>query len=70
MTEAPIGPGPRVFTLDELGGTGYTVNSDGTLSNFGITTSLQAKNVFDSTLPSAAEPVNFMAPSSVSGLPT
>src|SRR5208337_3174901 len=42
LTEAPIGPGPMVFTLDEIGATGYTVNSDGTLSNFGISTSLQA----------------------------
>jgi DNA-binding beta-propeller fold protein YncE len=63
MTEAPIGPGPRVFTLDEIGSTGYTVNSDGTLSNFAITTSLQAKNVSQSTLPPTAQPVNLMAPS-------
>jgi YVTN family beta-propeller protein len=64
MTEAPIGPGPRVFTLDEAGATGYTVNSDGTLSNFSISTSLQAKNVSESTLPPTAQPVNLMAPSS------
>ena len=44
MTETPIGPGPRVFSMDELGATGYTLNSDGTLSNFAITTSLQPKN--------------------------
>jgi YVTN family beta-propeller protein len=64
MTEAPIGPGPKVFTIDEPGATGYTVNSDGTLSNFAITTSLQAKNVSTSTLPTTALPVNLMAPSS------
>ncbi len=64
LTEAPIGPGPKVFTLDEIGATGYTVNSDGTLSNFAITTSLQAKNVSESTLPPTAQPVNLMAPSS------
>ena len=63
MTEAPIGPGPRDFTLNSVGVLGYTVNSDGTISNFGITTALQAKNVSFSTLPSTAEPVNFMAPS-------
>ncbi|MGA3334668.1 MAG: hypothetical protein ABSC62_10965 [Terracidiphilus sp.] len=63
MTEAPIGPGPRDFTLNSVGVLGYTVNSDGTISNFGITTSLQAKNVSYSTLPPTAEPVNFMAPS-------
>jgi DNA-binding beta-propeller fold protein YncE len=64
LTEAPIGPGPKVFTIDEVGATGYTINSDGTLSNFAITTSLQAKNVSESTLPTTAVPVNLMAPSS------
>ena len=64
MTEAPIGPGPTAFTLDELGATGYTINSDGTLSNFAITTSLQAKNVCYSTLPPTAQLVNLMPPSS------
>ncbi len=63
MAIAPIGPGPIAFTIDEVAGNGYTVNSDGTLTNFPITTSLQAKNVTVSTLPSTAEPVNLMAPS-------
>ncbi len=64
MTEATIGPGPTAFTLDELGATGYTINSDGTLSNFSITTSLQTKNVSFSTLPPGAQLVNLMPPSS------
>jgi hypothetical protein len=64
MNYTPIGPDPKVFTLDALGATGYTVNGDGTLSNFAITTTLQAKNVSESTLPTAALPVNLMAPSS------
>jgi DNA-binding beta-propeller fold protein YncE len=64
LTEAPIGPGPKVFTIDEIASTGYTVNSDGTLSNFALTTSLQAKNVSESTLPTTAQPVNLLAPSS------
>lgn len=63
LTEAPIGPGPKVFTLDGTGSTGYTVNSDGTLSNFAITTNLQAKNVSESTLLSTAQPVNLTTPS-------
>src|ERR1035438_9652528 len=33
LAEAPIGPGPSTFTIDETGSNGYTVNSDGTLSN-------------------------------------
>lgn len=64
MTEATIGPGPTAFTLDELGATGYTVDSDGTLSNFAITTSLQTKNVSFSTLSPTAQIVNLMPPSS------
>jgi DNA-binding beta-propeller fold protein YncE len=64
MDEVPIGPGPQVFTIDEIASNGYTINSDGTLSNFALTTTLQAKNVSESTLPKTAEPVNLMAPSS------
>ncbi len=64
LTEANIGPGPTAFTLDELGATGYTVNSDGTLSNFAITTSLQTKNVSFSTLSPTSKIVNLMPPSS------
>ena len=59
---APIGPGPNTFTIDEFGANGYTVNSDGTLSNFPISASLQAKQVTYSTLPSTAQPVNLFAP--------
>jgi DNA-binding beta-propeller fold protein YncE len=63
LAEAPIGPGPINFTLDEVGGTGYTLDSDGTLSNFPISTSLQAKNVTFSTLSATAQPVNLFSPS-------
>ncbi|HVN92610.1 MAG TPA: hypothetical protein VMT38_02890 [Terracidiphilus sp.] len=63
MTEAPIGPGPTVFTIDAVGGTGYTINSNKTLSNFELSTNLQAKNVSESTLSPASLPVNLMAPS-------
>jgi len=61
---APIGNGPETFTIDELGANGYTINSDGTLSNFPISTTLQAKQVEYSTLPSIASPVNLFSPSS------
>jgi len=64
VASAPIGPGPSAFTLDANGSTGYTVNSDGTLTNFPATSSLQAKNVNYTTLPSTAEPVNLFSPSS------
>jgi DNA-binding beta-propeller fold protein YncE len=63
LAQAPIGPGPSTFTIDEYGANGYTVNSDGTLSNFPINTSLQAKNVTYTTLPTTFRPLNFFAPS-------
>ena len=63
LASAPIGPGPTTFTLDEFGSDGYTVNSDGTLSNFPVSNSLQAKNVTYTTLVSTFQPVNFFTPS-------
>jgi DNA-binding beta-propeller fold protein YncE len=62
MTIVPIGPGPRSFVMDSGGYNGYTVDSDGTLANFGITTSLQAKDIHYSTLSSTANIVNLMGP--------
>jgi DNA-binding beta-propeller fold protein YncE len=64
LAQAPIGVGPFAFSIDETGSTGYTINSDGTLTNFPISSSLQAKQVFQSTLPFTAMPVNMMAPQS------
>jgi DNA-binding beta-propeller fold protein YncE len=60
---APIGNGPVTFSIDAVGGNGYTVNSDGTLSNFPISSSLQAKQVEYTTLPATANPVNLFSPS-------
>jgi YVTN family beta-propeller protein len=69
LAVAPIGPGPMAFTIDSYSANGYTVNSDGTLTNFPISTTLQAKQVTYSTLSSATQtapphpPVNMFAPS-------
>ncbi len=63
LAEAPIGPGPNTFTIDETGSNGYTVNSDGTLSNFPISTQLQAKQVTYTTLSTGARPLNLFSPS-------
>jgi YVTN family beta-propeller protein len=72
LAYAPIGPGPSVFTLNESGTTGFTVNSDGTLSNIPISTQLQAKQITYSTLSSASQPAPPHPPvnmfSSTSGL--
>jgi DNA-binding beta-propeller fold protein YncE len=63
LAEAPIGPGPSNFSLSQGGSTGYTLNSDGTLTNFPVSTSLQAKLVTYSTLPATARPVNLFTSS-------
>lgn len=62
MAQATIGPGPTSFTVDASGGNGYTVNSDGTLTNFPISSNLQTKFVQYTTLPTAARPVNLLSP--------
>lgn len=63
VAEAPIGPGPISFTMDETGSNGYTVNSDGTLTNFPISSNLQQKQVEYTTLPTGSRLVNLFSPS-------
>jgi YVTN family beta-propeller protein len=63
MAQAPIGPGPVSFTVDETGSTGYTYNSDGTLTNFQVSQTLQYKNLQFSTLVSGTDAINLYSPS-------
>src|SRR5258708_10149199 len=63
VAQAAIGPGPTSFALDETGSNGFTVNSDGTLTDFPVSPNLQAKNVQFTTLPLGANLVNLFAPS-------
>ncbi len=63
VAQATVGPGPTNFTIDETGGLGYTINSDGTITNFPVSSSLQAKNVTYSTLPLSTQPVGMFSPS-------
>ena len=63
LAQASIGPGPTAFMLDETGFNAYTINSDGTLSDIPVSTTLQTKNISFSTLPSTAKPLNLFAPS-------
>jgi len=63
MATAPVGNGPTSFTLDGTGSTGYTVNSDGTLTNFPASTNLQAKNVTYTTLPTTSQLSGLFSPS-------
>lgn len=64
MAQANIGPGPLEFAVDETGSTGYTLNSDGTLTNFDVSQQLRTDpvHVRQSTLPSAAQPYGLFAP--------
>ena len=64
VAQSTIGVGPISFTVDETGSTGYTFNSDGTVTNFPVSSNLQEKNVTVTTLPSTAQPVNMFSPSS------
>jgi hypothetical protein len=59
--------------MDETGSYGYTLNSDGTLTNFQISTTLQYKNqvTYYTTLPRAAThpPVDYFPRRQVCGRP-
>ncbi len=59
-----IKAGPVAFTLDSIGGTGFTLNTDNTLTNFNINTTGQwANNILISTVSPSSQIVNLMAPS-------
>jgi DNA-binding beta-propeller fold protein YncE len=64
MATASIGPGPTAFTVSSGGSEGYTYNSDGTISQFPVSSSLQQKQVSSSTIPSTAQLVNLFSPAS------
>jgi DNA-binding beta-propeller fold protein YncE len=61
MAQAPVGPGPTTFTVDTSGSSGYTVNSDHTMTNFPVSSNLQEKNVDYTTLPTTANLVNVLS---------
>lgn len=63
LVQVPIGIAPTTFTLDSLGANGYTINSDGTITNFPLSTSLQQKQETVSTLATTAKPLNMLATS-------
>ncbi|MGP8269670.1 MAG: YncE family protein [Terracidiphilus sp.] len=68
LAYANIGPGPSLLSVSESGTSGYTLNSDGTLSNFPVNQQLQAKQVTYTTLSSSSQtspphpPVNLFTP--------
>lgn len=62
MAQQPIGISPLAFAMDHLGVTGYTLNADGTLNSFPISTSFQELNVQDITLFSTSKLTGLYAP--------
>jgi len=62
--QADLGVNPIAFTVDEAGANGYSLNSDGTLTGFPVSISLQEKQVTYTTLPGTAKPLNLFSPSS------
>jgi YVTN family beta-propeller protein len=61
MVTATIGLNPYYMALNYNGNTGYTLNSDRTLTTFGITTSLISSQVLQTTLLAGANPVSVTA---------
>lgn len=64
MATQPIGVDPIGFTVDETGTNGYTINSDGTMTGFPVSTTLQIKNETSITVPSTAVLTNLFTPAS------
>ncbi|SNS97613.1 DNA-binding beta-propeller fold protein YncE [Granulicella rosea] len=58
MVTPNIAANPQYLALDSGGVTGFTLHADGTLNSFSISTSLQTRNVLQSTLLSGAAPVS------------
>ncbi len=61
LITAGIGPNPRYFTLDASGGTGYTLNGDGTLTSFDVSNQLLTSQVVESTLLAGANAVSLFS---------
>ena len=60
LVNANLGVNPYYFQVDVGGYTGYTLNGDGTLNSFSISTSLLTSNVLQSTLLAGASPVSLI----------
>ena len=63
LVTANVGVGPYYLNLDTGGNTGYTLNSDTTLTSFDISPSLQTKDVLQTTLLAGATPSSIFSQS-------
>jgi DNA-binding beta-propeller fold protein YncE len=57
LVTTPLGANPQYLQLDSSGTIGFSLNGDGTTNSFGISTSLIASGVAQTTLPAGAAPV-------------
>ena len=64
LITANLGVAPYYLALNSGGNTGYTLNGDGTVNSFGISTSLLTANVLQTTLLAGAAPNNILPLSS------
>ncbi len=53
-----LGVNPYYFILDTTGSTGYTLNGDGTLNSFGVSTGLIGSNIAQTTLLANSLPIS------------
>lgn len=66
LVTATIGVNPYYLVLNTSGTTGYTLNSDKTVTSFDINTNLISSQVLQSTLPAGSNPVSLFASSGTS----
>ncbi len=55
-----VGVAPYYLAVDPTGTNGYTLNGDGTVTSFDISTTLQTKDVLQTTLLTGAKPVSIL----------
>jgi DNA-binding beta-propeller fold protein YncE len=61
LVTATVGVNPYYLALSPPGTTGYTLNSDKTVTSFDISTQLISSQVLESTLPTGTNPVSLLA---------
>ena len=61
LTQASLGINPLALTLSSSAGSATTANTDGTVTSFTPSTTLQTKNIQSSTLLQPAQPVNLLS---------
>ena len=68
LITATIGVNPYYFVLNSSGSTGYTLNTDKTVTSFDVSTSLISSQVLESTLLPGSNPVSLFATSTATYL--